>query len=277
MTDYEQCPVCHKTLPEKLEANFCPFCGVKFDPNAEEPPELAPPADAGNDEDTSQAESEETHERAGIPWENRGDLGVVQRLTKTWSESMFNPSHFFRNMPVKPGIGLAFLYGLLFKIIGAAFTVYWQSNALQNLESNMQDMPPALREIFRMVLENPIITSPETQLLIAPLIGVFIMFFNTMIFHVAMMITGAAKNGFEATFRVVAYAESTAIFYALPVVGGTIAFVYWLVLIIIGNREAHRAQSGQVLAGVFLPILLCLCLISISLLTFSSALIGPAN
>ena len=172
---------------------------------------------------------------------------------------------------------LALLYGLVFKIIGSIFSVYWQSNALQNLESNMQEMPAAWREAFRMVLENPIIASPETQLFIAPFIGIFLLFFNSMLFHVAMMITGAAKNGYETTFRVVAYAESSAIFYAIPMVGGTIAVVYWLVLIIIGNREAHRAPGGQVIAAVLLPLFLCLCLFSISLFTFASALIGPSN
>ncbi|MCA9740175.1 MAG: YIP1 family protein [Deferribacteres bacterium] len=277
MTDYEHCPVCHKELPEKLEANFCPFCGVKFDPNAQEPPELNPPVPLSMEEEKPEPDEQESTEPAGIPWENRGDLSLLQRLTQTWSESMFNPSEFFASMKSGSGIGLALLYGLVFKIIGSIFSVYWQSNALQNLESNMQEMPAAWREAFRMVLENPIIASPETQLFIAPFIGIFLLFFNSMLFHVAMMITGAAKNGYETTFRVVAYAESSAIFYAIPMVGGTIAVVYWLVLIIIGNREAHRAPGGQVIAAVLLPLFLCLCLFSISLFTFASALIGPSN
>ena len=87
-----------------------------------------------------------------------------------------------------------------------------------------------------MAFANPLISSPETQLLVAPLLGVFTLFLSTIIFHIAMLITGAAKNGFETTFRVVAYAESTAIFHAIPFVGGWIAFGYWLVLLIIGNR-----------------------------------------
>ena len=276
MTDYENCPVCHKELPQQLEANFCPFCGVRFDPNAEEPVELVEKS-KDDAEKKREKEQEPAEELGGIPWENRADLGVVQRLTQTWSESMFNPVHFFRAMPRRPGIGLAFLYGLLFKIIGAIFSVYWQQGALENLEQTLQDVPAGMREFFRMALENPLFASPEIQLLVAPFIGAFTMFLVSFIFHGAMLITGAAKNGYETTFRVVAYAESTAVFYALPVVGGWIAFIYWLVLMVIGNREAHQATTGQALSAILLPIFLCFCLISVSLFMFASALFSPGN
>lgn len=271
MTDYENCPTCHKPLPPKLEANFCPFCGVKFDPDAEEPPE---PLEKQIAEPESETIKEEKSVRGGIPWESKSELGLVQRLTRTWSESLFNPINFFRSMPITPGIGLAFIYGLLFKVIGSIFSIYWQKDAMSNMEQNLQDVPVAFREAFKMLLENPLLSSPEMQLLLAPIIGIFMLFLSTIIFHLAMMITGAAKNGFEATFRVVAYAESTAIFHAIPFIGGWVAMAYWLVLLVIGNREAHETSSGQVIAGIALPLFLCFCLIAISIFVFSSALIN---
>jgi hypothetical protein len=254
-----------------LEANFCPFCGVRFDPNAEEPPE---PFDKQTAEPEVEAPEKQPSERAGIPWESKSDLGLIQRLIRTWSESLFNPVNFFRAMPITPGIGLAFIYGLLFKVIGSIFSIYWQKDAMSNMEQNLQDVPVAFREAFKMLLENPLISSPDTQLLLAPVIGVFALFLSTIIFHLAMMISGGARNGFEATFRVVAYAESTAIFHAIPVVGAWIALVYWLVLLVIGNREAHETSTGHAIAGIVLPIFLCFCFIAISIFIFSPALIN---
>ncbi|MFQ5641728.1 MAG: hypothetical protein ACE5IR_27450, partial [bacterium] len=67
MTDYEKCPVCYKELPSKLEANFCPFCGVRFDPNAEEPPEPQQQQAPKTEPDIQQKAEPE---RAGIPWES---------------------------------------------------------------------------------------------------------------------------------------------------------------------------------------------------------------
>lgn len=273
MNGAESCPVCHKSLPPALEANFCPHCGVRFNADAPEPPDEIKSQQPSVGETAEELEPEPE----GIPWESQLDESLLNRLAKTWSESLFNTVHFFRNLPVGKGILRPLLYGMLFKIIGAIFTAYWQPNAVQELERSLGDMPPALQDLFRMILENSIVTSPTTQLFLAPWVGLFSLFFLTFIFHIAMLVTGAAKRGFETTFRVVAYSEGTAIFYAIPYVGGLVVNIYWLVLIILGCREAHGGTTGAVVAGVFLPLIFCACTLALFIIGIISTLAPLGN
>lgn len=266
MTVYEYCPVCKKDLPENLEANFCPFCGVRLHPNAAPPPDEPQPF--------SEPEPPETPQRHGIPWENATDLGFLQRLSQTWSESLFNAVAFFRNMPIGGSIAMAFIYGLLFKVLGYIFSIFWQRDSLANLEKNMQDMPAVYEDFIRLLMDNPIMQSPELQFLLAPIIGIFTLFFASLILHLSLSIFGGAKNGYATTFRVVAYAESSAIFHAIPYIGGLFANVFWLVLLIIGFREAHETTTGKSLLGVFAPVAFCCCLAAFAIYGFTSSVVN---
>ena len=71
-----------------------------------------------------------------------------------------------------------------------------------------------------------------------------------------MMVKGA-RNGFEATFRVVAYGYSANIFLVVPFCGGLLAGVWAIILYIIGLREAHETTGGKAALAVFLPVVVC--------------------
>jgi hypothetical protein len=89
-------------------------------------------------------------------------------------------------------------------------------------------------------------------------IGLFIM---SAIFHISLLIVGAGKRGFEATFRVVAYTSSTQIFGIVPVIGAFIVTIYNLVLWTIGFRESHRTTTGRALIAVLLPMIVVVTLV----------------
>ena len=87
------------------------------------------------------------------------------------------------------------------------------------------------------------------------LIGTFI---GAGILHVCLLITGGEKNGFEATFRVVAYSSgATALFQVLPFCGGIIGGIWALVAQIIGAREMHETTTGKAVVAVLLPLICC--------------------
>jgi hypothetical protein len=87
------------------------------------------------------------------------------------------------------------------------------------------------------------------------LVGAFI---SSAILHVCLLITGGAKNGFEATFRVVAYATgATAFFQLLPFCGGVIGGIWAIVAEVLGAREIHETTTGRALLAVLLPLILC--------------------
>lgn len=249
----EICPTCGKKLPESLEVNFCPYCGVSF----------VEPAAAPHAAEESEPAGEESAPREGIPWENAW-LPLAQRLTQTWTDSLFRPVAFFKNMPITGGIALALLYALIFEIAGNAFYAYWQQALISKVQDYMWDIPPEFQSLFSMEFHN--------QLILAPLFGIIGLFLAAAIYHVSLLILGAAKNGFEATFRSIAYAQGPLLFYVVPVVGWLVGWVWSMVLMIIGFRETQETSSTKAVMGVLLPFFVCCGLLTMMVLVFTVAL-----
>jgi hypothetical protein len=77
------------------------------------------------------------------------------------------------------------------------------------------------------------------------------------ILHVFLMMVKGTKAGFEATFRVVSYSYGTNVLNIIPFCGGIIAWVWSIVLSIIGLKEAHETSGGKAAFAVLFPFLLC--------------------
>ena len=98
-------------------------------------------------------------------------------------------------------------------------------------------------------------------------IGTFVasMFFMPIIFTIALfvgagilhllvaLIIKPADTGFEATFRVVSYANVTELVSWVPVLGPLVATVASVVLAIIGVREVHETTTGKAALVVLIP------------------------
>ena len=115
------CKNCHRVTESETELRSCPQCGAAFEPIGapayELPKTLLAPV---------QPQSEKTKtEGKYTPWEDRTKLGFIGSLFETWKESLFNPSGFFRKMPVKGGIGNPILYGLILGFIGLVFQMMY--------------------------------------------------------------------------------------------------------------------------------------------------------
>ncbi len=87
------------------------------------------------------------------------------------------------------------------------------------------------------------------------------------------MLVGGNKRGFEATFGVVSYTNSTQVFCLVPLLGPLIAAIYNLFLWIIGFRESHRIGTGRAALAVFLPLILVTVVILIVIFMFLLPLI----
>ncbi len=254
LADKRICPSCQKELPDELEAQFCPYCGAALSATREE-------AQAGPDRPVEPDSGTE-----GIPWEDTASgLSFIQRLTQTWSDSLFRPAEFFSRMPVRGGALMALGYALIFIIMGQSFQAFWQKAYLESFAQKSETLGPLLELMMQ--------SSLEFQLLAAPIIGVIGLLLMTLIYHVSLVILGAAKNGMEATFRVLAYSEGTLLFAVLPFVGQLISLIWSFVLLIIGFREAHETTTGKAAFAVFLPFLLC-CAVLFTGILFVSVLLN---
>ena len=245
MQDYESCPVCHKPLPENLEANFCPYCGVSFiDGSTPEPPVShafppAPPIPEPDEPDTPK----------GIPWESATHLSFLQRLTQTWAESVFRTTDFFKKMPIRGGSSKALVYALIFQMMGQAFSIFWQKWFIQTYHDTINEIFPSFQEFFN--------TSVGDQLIMAPLFALLILILSTVIYHVSLLLVGSGQNGFEGTFRVVAYSQGTMVMNVVPLFGGLLAWIWGLVLMANGFSEVHRISSRRAVVAILLPLIFC--------------------
>jgi hypothetical protein len=88
-----------------------------------------------------------------------------------------------------------------------------------------------------------------------------------------MLIVGSRNSGFEATFRVGAYAAVTSLVSWIPFIGW-IASLYGIYLGIVGIREVHTTTTGKAALVVLIPaavlILLALILVAIGAALFLS-------
>jgi hypothetical protein len=255
MTD---CPRCQQPLPEP-PPRFCPHCGYDTQavgepivPGGPEtggaPPPFSPPPLPGGPPPPG----------SGTPWERRHQIGFLGAFVETTQQVLMSPSAFFRSMAVTGGIGAPLLYGVIAGYIGhVAWSLY---SFIFNATVGSAWHLGRGGEFDRYM---PMVGSGMSligQLVFGPLILVIGLFIVSAIVHLCLMLLGGATNGFEATFRVMAYAEAASVIQIIPICGSMVGGIYYLVLAIIGTAEAHRISGLKAAAAVLLPIvLLCCC------------------
>ncbi|MCA1687950.1 MAG: YIP1 family protein, partial [Actinobacteria bacterium] len=113
-----------------------------------------------------------------------------------------------------------------------------------------------------------------TSLILAPIFAAIGLFIGAGILHLlVMLIVGSGNSGFEATFRVGAYAAVTSLVSWIPFIGW-IASLYGIYLAIVGIREVHGTTTGKAALVVLIPaaviILLALILVAVGAALFFS-------
>ena len=243
------CPHCGKEVSG--EQSFCHHCGARLAEAAVQPPPAeATPLSGG---------------REKTPWEDRDARGFFGGLFKTLNESLFRPTEFFKKMPVSGGLTDPLLYALIVGMVGLMFSYFWQillRSAMQNVLPGMQ--AAAGQRMFQGI-------GLTLLAFFSPFLIIIGLFISSGILHVCLMMVKGARNGFEATFRTVAYGYSANIFLVIPFCGGLLAFVWAIVLYIIGLKEAHETTGGKAAFAVFLPGIVCCGLIVISVVLLMGA------
>jgi hypothetical protein len=112
------------------------------------------------------------------------------------------------------------------------------------------------------------------SLILAPIFAAIGLFIGAGILHLlVMLIVGSGNTGYEATFRVGAYAAVTSLVSWIPFIGW-IASLYGIYLAIVGIREVHGTTTGKAALVVLIPaaviILLVLILVAVGAALFFS-------
>lgn len=178
------------------------------------------------------------HEAAhAFPWPPAPGISTLEALGRTWSWSVLRPATFFRSMSADAALGPAIAFHVLCTLGGAGADLFW-----------------------RMVLPAPTPllpgspADPLADFLLAVPLGLIATAITALLVHFALFTLGAARRGPGATLRALLYAAGPSVFLALPVLGSLLAVAWWLVLAVIGIREAHGATTGRATAAVALVI-----------------------
>jgi hypothetical protein len=121
-------------------------------------------------------------------------------------------------------------------------------------------------------------TSGVTGFLLVPVWVVIGVFVAAGLVHVTLMLLGAANGGFEATFRVIAFAQgSAAPLQIVPMLGPLVAGIWALVIEIMGIKQLHDTTTGKAAAAVLLPLLVCCCFIVVGVGVVAGAIASATH
>ncbi len=196
-------------------------------------------------------------------WENRQEWGLLQGMYNTFIAVLFSPEKFFRRMTFRAGLKEPFAFGLLFGSIGSMFEFFWQF-LLASGKSPFY--------VQRLLEHFPLNLLFFGLLILSPLIVTIMMFISGGIVHLCLLAVRGGKNGFEGTFRVIAFSQATNFLGIIPFLGGLIGSVWQLVVLIMGLREIHEISYLRVFLAVLLPVGLFFLLTIIIIIALVSSL-----
>ncbi|MBW1780394.1 MAG: YIP1 family protein [Deltaproteobacteria bacterium] len=250
------CPFCRfskripeKKIPARAKWAICPRCKQKFDISPLDrgtgPVGGDIPGDDTIRETGRGSESETESERSGAPWENRFGKGLVWGVYHTFKAAIFSPAAFFRGLTFNGGIREPLAFGLLIGAVGNMFGIFWPVMMVSG------GLLPFGGAVFGQLTAGLIFLI----LMVAVPIGVVVsMFIYSAILHLLLLMVRGGKNGFEASFRVVAYSQAAQVWELIPVIGSWVGGVWQLVVQVIGLREIHGISYLRVIVAFLLPV-----------------------
>lgn len=192
----------------------------------------------------------------GFPWEERAQRGFLNALIETVRLVLLEPSKTFATMPPVGGLGAPLFFFVLCTTVGGVASLGYQMA--------LNAVNPSAGTPEQQALANALASTAVLggTIMFLPFFFAAIAFVSAALTHLALMIVGGAKKSFEATFRVTCYAGgSTSVLNLLPVCGALAAWVWNIVVMVLGLSEVHGISKGRALAAVFLPTLVCCALI----------------
>lgn len=192
-----------------------------------------------------------------FPWPPRPGAPALDALVKCWQGAVFEPTRFFRALPVPGPLGAAVLYYLVVGIAAAAINLFWGS-LFRYGGVAAWGWGASARGGWAQLL----------GFLFAPLTLLIALLVSSIVLHVVLALVGGAHRPLATTARVICYAYSPALFVIVPVLGGIIGGVWTIVLTIIGLSEAHRTERWRAALAFFLPaIVLGIFILAVAALT----------
>ena len=226
------CPHCGKEVSEGHA--FCQFCGGTIASDVSAP----------------------STSRTKTAWEDPSTRWTIKGLISSLKESLFAPATFFRIMNITGGITDPMLYALITGMVSWMIYYFWQIVLHDPLSSYLPLKGASDFDVFQG-------TGIVAAALLTPFMLIASLFIWSGILHLLLMMVRGAKNGFEATFRVVSYSIGAYVFLMIPFCGAIISALWTIVLAIIGLKEAHGTTGGKASFVVLFPLIMCCAIVAL--------------
>jgi hypothetical protein len=202
--------------------------------------------------------------RTGPSWEHWREIGFFRAWMATIGEVLTRPTATFATMKREGGLGNPIGFYVLTgwavvvasSLMNAPFLLMRSDKQLEQFVRQYNLPPELLNGLGSMV-------GMTIGCILAPiflLIGIFI---SAAILHVMLLVLGGARQEFETTLRVAAYAQGAcSVLGLIPLCGGPIVLVASIVAMTIGLAQAHETDTWRALVAVLLPkalMLICCC------------------
>lgn len=180
-----------------------------------------------------------------VPWERLDQYGLLGGFWQTLKRAMLRPQDFFGHMPLN-GLAMPLAFFLVVGCVQIAAQLFWDSAGMTFLD---------------VFLKRPDVEQSELSLgeggyllfIIYPLILTVALFAITGLHHLFLMASKAARRGFEATFRAVAYGSAPLLLAIIPFVGDLVGLAWNVTVTIIAYKYIHRTSYARVGLAMLIP------------------------
>jgi hypothetical protein len=106
-----------------------------------------------------------------------------------------------------------------------------------------------------------------SNVVLGPFVLVVVLFIQAGLVHLALMALGAARRGFEGTWRATCYAQAASLCILIPICGQFAAIFWGVAITSVGLRHIHATSTGRATLAAAAPLLLgCCCAVSLGVL-----------
>lgn len=205
-----------------------------------------------------------------LPWEDREKRGLVPSFFDTLGLLVTRPAEAWARMRESGDTTSPLLFGT---------AICWLSMAVQGILFRfiaVPMLPGFLGRRFGM-MSGMAGAGLIVRLIVSPFVIVIALFIGAAILHVCCMLVGAlqtSQSGFEGSLRAVCYSEVSSLASIIPLVGGLVAIIWWIVLAVQGVERLHRTTSGKATAAVLIPVVVCCGGLMLIVLVVGAAVLG---
>lgn len=202
-----------------------------------------------------------------FPWEERDRLGFVPALVETIKLVVTQPADAFSRLQPNGDLTSPLLFGLIMSWPAAIVAMMWQmllGGMMGGLSGDMAGFGA-----LQMGL----------MLVFYPVLYLIFIFVGAGIYHLCLMVLKGLEGspfGFEGTLKAVCYGSIGSLAQVVPFLGGLVALVVNVILMVFGFRSVHRTSTQTAVLAVLLPIIICcVCAFAAAMMTgFGAAMLG---